>query len=256
MALPALKILVIEDDPDAAAITRDRLIKADYRVISAFNAEQGIEYAKSLSPDIILLDINLPDGSGEMVYSALFAMSETKNVPVIIVSGVEPERIRKMHQLKVIDSRDIFLKPFDFDELLKRIAFKLKVKIQRSNKKILIADDDTSVNEIVRKKLEDYGFAAMSVFGGYEAIEAAKKEKPDLILLDINLPAGSGGLAYGVMRALKETRNIPIIIISGEDPATVRRMHLQKNIEREDIFLKPLNFKKLFERINFYLFPE
>jgi len=243
------KILIVDDDKDANDIVKSCLAASGYGTISAFSASEAIEYASALKPDLIILDINLPDGNGEMVYAALQAMTETKGLPVIIISGEPPSRVQRMQGMKSIPPEDIFIKPLDIPEFLKRVNGYLAEKKNRAGKKILIADDDTSMNEIIKKNLEAAGYGTLSVFGGYQAVDCAKKNRPDLILLDINLPAGSGELAYTVLKGLKELNKIPVIIVSGEDPAVIRRMHIGKSVSLQDIFLKPVDFKKLLHRI-------
>ncbi len=244
------KILIVDDDKDANDIVKGCLEAAGYVTASAFSAAEAIESAGAFIPDLIILDINLPDGSGEMVYTAVQSMTVTAGLPVIVISGESPSRVRKMQSLKNIPPEDIFIKPLDIPEFLRRVDAYLSEKKTRSGKKILIADDDISMNEIIKKNLEIAGYDTLSAFGGYQAVDSAKNNHPDLILLDINLPAGSGTLAYTVLKSLKQLTNIPVIIVSGEDPAVIRRMHIGKEVNPQDIFLKPVDFKKLLRRIS------
>jgi len=243
------KILIVDDDKDANDIVRDCLDAAGYATIQAFTAEEAIEKADAARLDLVVLDINLPDGSGEMVYAALQAMTSTKSLPVVIISGETPARVRKMQSVKDIPAADIFVKPLDISAFLKRVHFYLAEKKNRAGRMLLIVDDDASMNEIIKQNLEAAGYSTLSAFGGYDALALAKEKRPDLILLDLNLPAGSGSLAYTVLQSLDGLSGIPVIIISGEDPEVIRRMQTGKTISCEDIFLKPLDFRRLFMRI-------
>jgi len=243
------KILIVDDDKDANDIVRDCLDAAGYATIQAFTAEEAIEKADAARLDLVVLDINLPDGSGEMVYAALQAMTSTKSLPVVIISGETPARVRKMQSVKDIPAADIFVKPLDISAFLERVHFYLAEKKKRALRRILIVDDDSFTNEIIKENLEAAGYSTLSAFGGYDALALAKEKRPDLILLDLNLPAGSGSLAYTVLQSLDGLSGIPVIIISGEDPEVIRRMQTGKTISCEDIFLKPLDFRRLFMRI-------
>ena len=243
------KILIVDDDKDANDIVRDCLDAAGYATIQAFTAEEAIEKADAARLDLVVLDINLPDGSGEMVYAALQAMTSTKSLPVVIISGETPARVRKMQSVKDIPAADIFVKPLDISAFLERVHFYLAEKKKRALRRILIVDDDSFTNEIIKENLEAAGYSMLSAFGGYDALALAKEKRPDLILLDLNLPAGSGSLAYTVLQSLDGLSGIPVIIISGEDPEVIRRMQTGKTISCEDIFLKPLDFRRLFMRI-------
>ncbi|PKM99871.1 MAG: hypothetical protein CVU78_03980 [Elusimicrobia bacterium HGW-Elusimicrobia-2] len=243
------KILIVDDDKDSNDIVRDCLEAAGYGTMSAFGAEEAIDKAGSFRFDLVVLDINLPDGSGEMVYAALQAMTATKSLPVIIISGESPARVRRMQSVKDIPAEDIFVKPLDIPLFLERVNSYLAEKKSRAGRRVLIVDDDTSMNEIIKQNLEAAGYGTISAFGGYEAVSLAKEKIPDLILLDINLPAGSGALAYTVLKSFKEISHIPIIIVSGEDPAVIQRMRIGKALSPDDIFIKPLDFGRLFIRI-------
>ncbi|MEA2081205.1 MAG: response regulator [Elusimicrobiota bacterium] len=251
--MPKQKILIVEDDRDSNDLVKDCLDAAGYGTTQVFSAAEAIECAAALCPDLVVLDINLPDGSGEMVYTALQSMTATKGLPVIVISGEAPSRVQKMQNMKNIPPEDILVKPLDLPVLLNRMNMYLAEKKNRSKKKILIVDDDISMNEIIKRNLESAGYGTISAFGGYQAVDIAKSKEPDLMLLDINLPAGSGELAYTIFKSLSELNHIPVIIVSGEDPAVIRRMHIGKQVSLRDIFLKPVDFKKLLRRISHYL---
>lgn len=83
-------------------------------------------------------------------------------------------------------------------------------------KKILIVDDEVHIVELVRVCLEDSDYEIIEAYDGLEALNKAKSEKPDLILLDIMLPKLDG---YEVCKALKsaeETREIPVVMLTAK----------------------------------------
>lgn len=80
--------------------------------------------------------------------------------------------------------------------------------------KILVADDDPSIQELIQLSLEAHGYRVIVASTGREAILKALSERPDLIILDILMPELDG---YEIMRLLKsneETKNIPIIVLT------------------------------------------
>jgi DNA-binding response OmpR family regulator len=95
-------------------------------------------------------------------------------------------------------------------------------------KKILIVDDERDIVKALTIRLRGAGYDVVTAFDGAQAIFVAHKEKPDLILLDIRMPAGDG---FSVAEKLKDsthTLNIPIIFLSGspEKDAQERAMEL------------------------------
>ncbi len=116
-------------------------------------------------------------------------------------------------------------------------------------KKILVVDDDPSVNELMEEVLEDAGYETISVFDGLQGMQFAQSIIPDLILLDINLPTGSGETVYTRLKMMIPTKRIPVIIMTGESPDRIRKIALEKNINQKDVFLKPINIARLINRV-------
>jgi CheY-like chemotaxis protein len=82
-------------------------------------------------------------------------------------------------------------------------------------KKVLIVDDEPAAIDYATAVLEENGYQAVGAEDGLEGMEKARAEKPDLILLDIMMP-GKGGIAmYQDLRKDEETKDIPVIIITG-----------------------------------------
>ena len=82
-------------------------------------------------------------------------------------------------------------------------------------KKIMIIDDDPTVVQYLQAVFSDNGYATCTAYSTSEALELVKKEKPDLITLDLQLPGEWGSRFYRKLRKVKELKEIPIIVISG-----------------------------------------
>ncbi len=82
-------------------------------------------------------------------------------------------------------------------------------------KKILIIDDDPIVVKFITNVLNDNGYETVSALNGAEAFELLKKEKPDLITLDIQMPEEWGPRFYRKLSKSKVYQNIPVVVISG-----------------------------------------
>lgn len=115
------------------------------------------------------------------------------------------------------------------------------------DKKILIVDDDPSIVELLKIVLEDYGFKTVSAYDGEEAIEKIKKERPDLVLLDIMLPTKDGYFVLDEIKKMPEFKILPIVIIS----AKIREVDISFGIQKgaTDYFTKPLDIDKLISRV-------
>lgn len=94
-------------------------------------------------------------------------------------------------------------------------------------KTILIADDDTGLLEALAVRLEAEGFEVISTRDAYQALAIARRDRPDLLLLDINMPAGNGFSVQERIGKIEELAGTPIIYITGEEPGTVDRTALE-----------------------------
>ena len=83
--------------------------------------------------------------------------------------------------------------------------------------KILIVDDDQDIRRLVAHRLKAEGFEAVFAGDAIAAVNAARKEEPDLILLDLGLPAGDGRVVMERMKAMPALEGIPVIIITARD---------------------------------------
>jgi two-component system KDP operon response regulator KdpE len=110
------KILVVDDEPQIVRALRINLEARDYEVITAVNGRQALETAARGQPDIVMLDLGLPDIDGIEVIRALRGWS---TVPIIILSG----RTQSLTMVQALDAGadDYVTKPFHVDELVARI---------------------------------------------------------------------------------------------------------------------------------------
>jgi len=114
------KILIIDDERDIVDTLTLMLKARDYIVSSALDGQEGLEKAKNERPNLILLDIMMPGIDGYNVCMKLKSDRETKNIPVVIVSGkAERESILKCHN---IGASDFVVKPFNFPTLLGKLG--------------------------------------------------------------------------------------------------------------------------------------
>lgn len=81
-------VLVVEDEPDFAALLESILVGAGYSVATAHNCEDALSQARKTKPDIITLDIQMPRKSGAFFYRKLKAHRKLRHIPVVVVTGI------------------------------------------------------------------------------------------------------------------------------------------------------------------------
>ena len=113
------KILVIEDEPHISKLVKFILEKNGFEVVQAFVGQEGLEMSKKEKPDLIILDVMMPNMDGFEAAKKLTSMKETKNIPIIMLSSAAQfkDKIRGIES----GAMDYITKPFDNDELIAKV---------------------------------------------------------------------------------------------------------------------------------------
>jgi two-component system, OmpR family, response regulator VicR len=110
-------ILCIEDEPDMIDLIRLILTQRGYDVRGAKGGQEGLEIIRSEHPDLVLLDLMMPEMDGWEVYQQMKAAPETRNIPVIVITA-KSQSIDKVLGLHIARVDDYLVKPFSPQELL------------------------------------------------------------------------------------------------------------------------------------------
>jgi len=122
-------ILIVDDEPDVAAYLKAFFEDHGFRVITAADGKAGFQSAKQERPDLITLDITMPEESGVRMFRDLQADSDTAGIPVVIVTGVSPEFKRFIETRRQVHPPDAYFeKPIDRDALLAKVNEILNAK--------------------------------------------------------------------------------------------------------------------------------
>lgn len=111
--------------------------------------------------------------------------------------------------------------------------------------KILIADDEAEIRDVLRLYLEKDGYEVTEAADGVEAMERLRKEKPDLAILDVMMPGLDG---YRVLRNIREDNNIPVIMLSAKDTDSDKILGL--DMGADDYITKPFAPLEAVARVN------
>ena len=112
------------------------------------------------------------------------------------------------------------------------------------NNKVLAVEDDANLLEVIKYNLRKEGYEVVAAGDGEQALEAARREKPDLIVLDIMLPKING---FEVCRILRREMTVPIIMLTAKADETDKIVGLE--IGADDYMTKPFSIRELLARI-------
>jgi len=160
------KILVIDDLPENVFLLQDRLENEGYEVITAYEGKSGLNKAISEQPDLILLDIMMPDITGLDVCKKLGGNEETSHIPIILVTAkIEAEDIKEGLEAGAFD---YIKKPFNRIELLARVKSALKLADARkqlieAEKNKLFAATVVTANHKIKQPLTLMSLSAAAI---------------------------------------------------------------------------------------------
>ena len=111
-------------------------------------------------------------------------------------------------------------------------------------KKILVVDDEERIVDIIKAYLEKDGFTVITAYDGRSALDLARGQSPDLILLDLMLPEVSG---WDVCRELRKESDVPVIMLTARDDTTDKIIGLE--LGADDYVTKPFDPKEVLSRV-------
>ena len=172
---PQKTILVVDDEPHIRQLLRQELEAAGYRVQIAEDGVDALNQIKVAPPDLIVLDMMMPNINGFDLTALLKNNPATMGIPIIVVSIIQDQN--QGYRLGV----DRYLsKPIDTDLLLQDI----KTLLDQGNRKVLVMDIDTSTTKTLTEVLLSKGYTVTESTTGQDGIEKALALKPDMIIVD------------------------------------------------------------------------
>ncbi len=201
-------ILVVDDEAPIRQLLREQLEAEGYIVREAKDGMDAITKVRIKSPDLIILDVVMPQMSGFDVAAILKNNPDTREIPIIILSIVgEEERGYRLGADKYL------AKPIDTEALLKEID--VLISQGTSTKKILVVDENVSAAKALADVLQAKGYSVVEAFTSDEVVSKAKSVKPDMIIAK-SLVLEHPDLVK-TWRFEKELENVFFILVNEEE---------------------------------------
>lgn len=216
-------ILIIDDDKSLHSVLEQPLLQNGYQVFHAYNGEMGIELAKKHHPDVITLDVVMPNIDGWGVLAQLRSQPDLWSIPIVLMSKVSVEEFGYMRGVV-----DFLLKPIQIKQFLEKIS-----KFVGNNKDatILIVEDDVNIRVLYRRMFKNRGWQILEMENGKKAIEYLEHSflLPNLILLDLMMPEVDGFEVLEKLQINSKWSAIPVIVITAKDLTKSDLDRLKKN---------------------------
>jgi signal transduction histidine kinase/CheY-like chemotaxis protein len=174
------RILVVDDEANIRELLTQEFTEAGYAVVTAANGRDAVAEVRRQRPDLIVLDVMMPEMNGFDVAAVLRNDPQTLDIPIIILSIVQDRE--RGFRLGV----DRYLtKPIDTDVLFREVGALLDQR--KSHKRVLVVDDDATAIKTLTEVLKARGYSVTEA-RGHDLFEKAKMLQPDIIMLSSSDP--------------------------------------------------------------------
>ncbi len=203
-------VLIIEDDRQFSDLLALYLRQLGYDTRQRYTGASAMAAITEQQPDLITLDLMLPDRDGWLILREIRATPELCNIAVLIVSALDPSTTGLEN-----GPVDYLMKPLVKSELIEAVQ---RLNPLGPNRKvhILAVDDDRLVLELLKAMLVDTEFEISGEVDANEAFEQIKRQPPDLVILDLLMTIINGFEFLKMLRADPATRDLPVLILSAK----------------------------------------
>ncbi|WP_173009148.1 response regulator [Methylobacterium sp. P1-11] len=217
-------ILVVDDD----AATRDLLARflerEGFSVTVAEDGRRGLDLARSLHPRAVLLDVTMPQMDGWAVLRAIRADPEIGATPIVMVTVLDEQNLAFS-----LGATDYLQKPIDWGNLRQIVD---RFRPAGGDGPILVVEDEADLRGHVCAYLAREGFPVREAENGLRALAVLEAERPCLILLDLMMPEMDGFAFLRALRARRDSRDVPVVVLTAKDITAEDRRRLAGQADR------------------------
>jgi CheY-like chemotaxis protein len=238
-----LRVLIVDDDLETRELLADILVHHGHTPLTARSAAEAFRILATSRVDAVVLDILLPGRTGFEVLSDIRADPKLSRLPVLVLTIKDlSERER---EVLAAQGAQVFAKGSGWrQQLLEQLR---RLRPVGQGKRVLIADDNPAGRELVRESLAELVSSILEAADGREALEKIRETRPDLVLLDIQMPEMDG---YAVLREIRSDPALESLRV-----VAVTAFAMQGDRERalkagfDDYLTKPVTVAKLKEQL-------
>jgi PAS domain S-box-containing protein len=215
-----LAVLVVDDESDSRVLMAHHLRDLGCRVFTAASGQEGLDLARGESPDLITLDLMMPDMSGWEVLHALKNDTATRGIPVVVVSIVAEES-----RGRLLGAVDLLTKPVERADLL-RVLWRNRIRNQ--GPRVLLVDDDEADREELAAALRARGIEVSTAPNGREALRKVQDAAPDAVVLNFVTPVMDGTTFLNRLRKNRYHTGLPVVVLTDRELTRSEEVALQE----------------------------
>lgn len=232
-------IYYLDDDVAASIVLVENLNAYGFKAIHFKQCDELLAHIQKEVPSLVIFDLIMPDLTERQIFEVIQQLNR-KRIKVFVLSSKQDFNSRLAAVRSGADA--YIVKPADVPSLINSIRNELQLNLQKTAN-VLIIDDQESILDYYSSLLLAAGVSVASTSNPLEILDKLEQNRPDLILLDINMPLVNGYETAAVIRQFEEYQSIPILFLSAETSAEKKSSLLE--IGSDDLLSKdipPLEF--------------
>jgi CheY-like chemotaxis protein len=235
------KMLIADDDPAIVRLLADRCSSMGFEVETATNGLQALIKANRSHPDIMVIDINMPEADGLAVCARLLDPSK-RSLDVVVVTGSrEPETVERCESFGAFYVRKgpefwsglgLALTVL-FPRMTDRIKELSKQQIgaeMRERPRVLVIDDEIAIKQFLSSRLEKCGVELLYAPDIAQGYQMACRSAPSVIISDYFLPNGGVPYLLARLRTTPATQNVPVFVLTGRTLDDITKDSLMREV--------------------------
>ena len=237
MTTPRRKIIIVDDVNYVLTTLKERL-KSNYEIYPAQSGEILFELLERITPELIILDIQMPESSGFDIITQLKADKRYDYIPVIFLTGNKTDR-KSVTKGMSLGAADFITKPVNNEKLIDCIESHLDPHRRKANIPIILAvDDNPAILQAVNLILGD-DYKVYTLPQPQAIMDVLSRVVPDLFILDCHMPGLHGFELVPMIRSQSEHEDTPIIFLTSE--GTIDNVSVATTIGASGFIVKPIN---------------
>jgi CheY-like chemotaxis protein len=235
------RMLIADDDPSIVRLLADHCARMGFDVETASNGIRALLKASRFKPDILVIDVNMPEVDGLSVCAHLLD-SDRPPVNVIVITGSrDPDTLERCEGFGAYYARKGPSFWHDLETTLAEIHPRMADRIRQSSMRmpaspvrrrprVLLIDDDSDISRFLTSRLEKCGIDVQYACDAQQGYRMACKDEPAVIVTDYFMPNGDAQYLLTRLRTTAATADIPVIVLSGRQLNEVTIQGLRREI--------------------------
>jgi signal transduction histidine kinase/DNA-binding response OmpR family regulator len=216
------RVLVVDDDAAARDLLERFLVREGYAVVTAEGGVEALRLAREQPPDIITLDVLMPQMDGWAVLGELKSDPALREIPVVLLTMTDDRRLGY-----ALGAAEFITKPVDWENLGRVLH---RYEPDGMERRALVIDDDPLARDMLQRALERGGWSVHEAENGRCALEALGQARPSLILLDLMMPEMDGFEFLGRLRSQPAWAQVPVLVITAKTLTAAEHAQLNGDV--------------------------